>query len=321
MRPSSSRPTVSAPVQKPDTVQQDPSDAFSDTFPNLPSDDVDGLSSVSSSQRPCPLLLSQEVASRMSDDDDEAVWIASSEKPRRHSCPPMPEASIGDTPRTLPARGGGARNPSPWEPTFSIDGDDVEVIHPSKGIHTPLRYCLGKTDGLGTPQKHKPSSSFAEPALSSRGPRPKMAAVDFSDQENAPPVVNVPIHGKEKTPSRKSLPAKLPAAPAGATLLASPSPGVAEDPEVKPLPVSTQPSLLGSCSGTQRSPLVESVTVQDSGWCQPRHCLRHYSAMGSPGEKLAKKIAQAAKQGTGQRHATHPWLCCGFTTPVCEAYI
>merc|ERR1719158_1250880 len=82
----------------------------------------------------------------------------------------------------------------------------------------------------------------------------------------------------------------------------APTPGgVAEDPEVRPMPTSSQPSLLGSCA--IRSPF------EDCNWSQPRHCQRHISAMGSPGTSIPK---HALKQSAPRTLATQPWLCCGF---------
>merc|ERR1719265_853213 len=96
---SRSARAVAPPKQPSNDVTREPSEAFS-AFSEI----VQGSSTNSSR------WLNPNVSSKpeVFDDADEAVWMASAEKPRRHSCPlpqtPDKENTITATPRIPPPR-------------------------------------------------------------------------------------------------------------------------------------------------------------------------------------------------------------------------
>jgi len=235
-------------------------------------------------------------------------------KHRRHSCPPRelpdPPAIDGVTPRTLPPRGGGTRNPSPWEPTFSPN-----IVYEERDLV---------------------EQACSDEPLRNRSN--KLAVVDIDDQENVPPALNSVAGAEEKPHISRSLTAfvaarghngsdcidqdaplcRLPIAaalpPAPTAHVAGPR-TVAEDPEIRPLPSSVQPLLLapsctidgsGSNSNHKQALLavVESEVIKDAGWCQPRQSPRHEAIIGSPDHKASR---------SRRRAASFPWLCCGLT--------
>jgi hypothetical protein len=233
------------------------------------------------------------------------------EKQRRHSCPPRelpePPDMDGVTPRTVAPRGLGTRNPSPWEPNFVYEDRYAHETVPSEKVVSGLRQD------------------------------------DVDEQENVPPVMNSMICDKgrphthiswsgavfpaqrssatkdckEEAPlCRTPFAAALPPAQQGAHEKKTST--VAEDPTIKPVPSSMQPLLLtsscpvedavASLSNMRALAVVESDVIKDGCWCQPRHCLRHESTVGSPDNKHDTPVARSR-----QRASSFPWLCCGFT--------
>jgi len=99
--------------------------------------------------------------------------------------------------------------------------------------------------------------------------------------------------------------ATMPSAP-GAEL-SSPYPthgAVAEDPEVRPMPASSQPCLFGACAVT--SPF------DVDGWAHPRHAQRP-SSLNSTYSNRPDLGKNTIKKSAPRTLATQPWLCCGFT--------
>lgn len=237
-----------------------------------------------------------------------------SAKNRRHSCPPRelpaaPSMDNKDGVTPLPKRGGGTRNPSPWEPSFIYED----------------------TEAVGESFREKPARILSN----------REAIVDIDDQENFPPRCNAISVTEEKPEIAQSRTAFVPARsigkeeeplcrlPIAAALPPAPrqvardkkhgelARSVAEDPEIRPVPNTVQPSLLTSSGPPEEVPdeclnkmralaEVDSEAIKDGGWCQPRHNLRHESLIATPDGKVTR---------ARRRASSFPWLCCGGFTP------
>lgn len=269
-----------------------------------------------------------------------------------------PAAAFAEaTPRTMPPRGGGARNPSPWEPCF---GDEVYNDEPrsadlyaaiykdedpkgppaSTSDRGPLlelgmilaEVAEGRSADAKAGRALEDLRHSEEQGKENLGPPPQPVAAATAHSKPVRATIDRAIDRAAATATgpqamellkdleRRSLPregievAPLCRLPTAATLpdLATPevsssayppTPGVADDPEVRPMPSSAEPSLLTSCSG----PAVGLAILEDVDWWQPRHCLRHPSTMSTPDSKAPRKPT------AGRNLAAQPWLCCGFT--------
>lgn len=242
----------------------------------------------------------------------------------------------------LALRGGGARNPSPWQPCFA---DNVYEDAPVPGDVVPADagWALGELQsapGAGADNTDKlvygsgDDTEGKENVFRDESGYVGEAAVAFKPRKNAldraldRAAAAIPLYKHEELLNDLQdatqlgiEEAPLCRMPAVTTVPLAWGPdcglyplpaGVADDPEVRPMPASSQPSLLRSCAAPAISPLREMT--DDSSWAQPRHSQRH-AAIGSPGTRIPKPHTSAkgrAKSGP-RRLASQPWLCCGFT--------